>query len=100
MSITPIAATGSINPLSGLSSTKAAESASKAGGVDFLSGLNDAAEVTKVADQLGQQLATGDLTDLHEFTAAAAKASIGIELTVAVRNQALSAYQEIMRMQV
>lgn len=100
MSITPIAATGSINPIAGLSTTKTAESATKAGGIDFLSGLNEAADATQLADQLGQQLATGDLTDLHEFTAAAAKASIGVELTVAVRNQALSAYQEIMRMQV
>jgi len=44
-------------------------------------------------------LATGQLTDIHDYTTAAAKASLGVELTVALRNKAIEAYQEIMRMQ-
>ena len=45
-------------------------------------------------------VATGQITDIHQFTTAAAKAQLGVELTVAVRNRAVEAYQEIMRMQV
>ena len=37
---------------------------------------------------------------MHQFTTAASKASLGIDLTVALRNRAVEAYQEIMRMQV
>jgi flagellar hook-basal body complex protein FliE len=44
-------------------------------------------------------LATGQLTDIHDYTTAASKAALGVELTVALRNKAIEAYQEIMRMQ-
>ena len=51
------------------------------------------------ADVLAQQLATGELTDIHEYTVAASKAQLGVSLTVAMRNQLLSAFQEVMRTQ-
>jgi flagellar hook-basal body complex protein FliE len=52
------------------------------------------------ADTLAKQLATGELTDVHLYTAAATKAELAVQLTVAVRDRLLEAYQEIMRMQV
>jgi flagellar hook-basal body complex protein FliE len=52
------------------------------------------------ADALAKQLATGELTDVHLYTAAATKAELAVQLTVAVRDRLLEAYQEIMRMQV
>ena len=47
-----------------------------------------------------RKLASGELTDLHEYMAAATKASLAVELTVAIRDKAVEAYQEIMRMQI
>jgi flagellar hook-basal body complex protein FliE len=52
------------------------------------------------ADALAKQLATGELTDVHLYTAAATKAELAVQLTVTVRDRLLEAYQEIMRMQV
>ena len=66
----------------------------------FAESLKSVSSLTNDADQLAAGVATGGLTDVHGFTAAAAKAQIGVELTVALRNRAVEAYQEIMRMQV
>ena len=66
----------------------------------FAESLKSVSSLTNDADSLAAGVATGDLTDVHAFTAAAAKAQIGVELTVALRNRAVEAYQEIMRMQV
>jgi len=66
----------------------------------FADSLKKVNDLTGAADNAAQGVATGQLTDIHQFTAAAAKAQLGVELTVAVRNRAVEAYQEIMRMQV
>ncbi len=71
-----------------------------AGGSGFAGALSDVSKLTGAADSLAEGVATGTLTDVHQFTAAAAKAQLGVELTVALRNRAVEAYQEIMRMQV
>ncbi len=63
-------------------------------GVEKLQGLHTN------ADNLAVQAATGDLRDVHDYMLAASKASTATQLTVAVRNKALEAYSEIMRMPV
>lgn len=50
------------------------------------------------ADQLAIQAATGDLADVHEYTIAASQAELATSLTVAVRDKAVEAFTEIMRM--
>ncbi|GEK19343.1 hypothetical protein CPE01_30760 [Cellulomonas persica] len=42
---------------------------------------------------------TGDLENVHDYTIAAAESSLALELTAAVRNKAVDAFNEIMRMQ-
>ena len=78
----------------------AAGGAQGAGKSVFAEGLESVQKMTDSADQMAQGVATGGLQDVHQFTTAAAKAQLGVELTVALRNRAVEAYQEIMRMQV
>lgn len=69
----------------------------------FGSFLNDAMNNLNAGqqqvDQLNQSFIKGELSDVHQLTIATEKASLGLELTVQVRNKVLEAYQEIMRMQ-
>lgn len=62
-------------------------------------GLQHLTEVQGKADELGIQAATGDLKDAHEYMIAATQAELTTELTVTLRNKALDAFNEIMRMQ-
>jgi flagellar hook-basal body complex protein FliE len=52
------------------------------------------------ADLMAQDVASGGDTPVHELMIATTKAQLGIETLVQVRNKAVEAYQEIMRMQV
>jgi flagellar hook-basal body complex protein FliE len=52
------------------------------------------------ADRSIQQLATGQSQGLHEVMLAVEKASVSFQLLTQVRNKAVEAYQEIMRMPV
>ncbi len=52
------------------------------------------------ADMAVQQLHAGNAKNLHETMIAMEEADISIRFMVQVRNKALEAYQEIMRMQV
>lgn len=47
-----------------------------------------------------ENLVLGRVDDIHKPIIAAEKASLALELLVQVRNKAVEAYQEIMRMQV
>ena len=52
------------------------------------------------SDKLTEKLALGQDVDLHQVMIASQKASITTQLTLEVRNKAIEAYQEMMRMQV
>jgi flagellar hook-basal body complex protein FliE len=72
----------------------------KVDGNAFTNGLKQVEQSLNQADQLGQQLAAGQLSDVHVYMAAASKAQLAVQMTVAIRDRAVEAYQEIMRMQV
>jgi flagellar hook-basal body complex protein FliE len=52
------------------------------------------------AAQQSQALATGKADDISQVAMSVERASLGLELASAVRNKAVEAYQEILRMQV
>ena len=70
----------------------------------FANSLKDA--ISKVNDQqiqsdtMTEKLINGGNVDLHEVMITSQKASITLNATMEVRNKAIEAYQEIMRMSV
>jgi flagellar hook-basal body complex protein FliE len=62
--------------------------------------LGGVVDLQNQADQASQAVATGQSDDLAGATVAVEKASIAIDTVSAVRNKAIDAYQDIMRMQV
>lgn len=96
--VTPVAPTA---PVAGAS---AASATSPTSGADFAKvlegGLDHLNQVQGRADDLALQAATGQLQDPHDYLIASTQASLTTELTVAVRNKAVEAFNEIMRMPV
>ena len=101
------------SPLQGLPSVEAPtaptgpqglEGTAGVGGIDFKSALTDSINglegMHDRTDTLAVQAATGDLGAIHQYTLAATETSVATQLTVAVRNKAVEAFNEIMRMQV
>jgi flagellar hook-basal body complex protein FliE len=85
----------------GATSTPAVSSTS---GSDFAgilaTSLDQLQSTQSKADNLATQAATGDLQDVHDYMIASNEASLATEMVVAIKNQAVSAFNEIMRMQV
>ncbi len=52
------------------------------------------------ADGLAAQAATGDLKDVHDYIIASQEASLATEMVVTIKNKAVEAFTEIMRMPV
>lgn len=61
-------------------------------------GLQSVQDAQTHTDQLAVQAATGDLTDVHDYMIASTQSTLMTELTVAVRNKAVEAFNDIMRM--
>lgn len=52
------------------------------------------------AQQMAKEFALGNDVELHQVIIATEKASLALQLTMQIRNKAIDAYQEIMRMQI
>ena len=82
--------------------TGAAGAASAARGADFAgvlsNGIQSLEQLDKTAQVKGVEAATGDLTDVHDYVIAANEMQVATELTTTIRNKALEAFNEIMRM--
>nr|WP_239583356.1 flagellar hook-basal body complex protein FliE [Metabacillus iocasae] len=55
-------------------------------------------ESQNTSDAATEKLVRGESIDLHEVMIASQKASIQLQTTIEIRNKAVEAYQEIMRM--
>ena len=102
----PIAAVG-VTPLSPLSFEQTASApqaiGSASGGQSFATSLAAAVEnlqqLQSTSNELAVQAVTGDLQDIHQAMIASTRASVTLDLVVAVRDRSVSAFNEIMRMQ-
>lgn len=56
-------------------------------------------QLQSTSNELAVQAVTGDLQDIHQATIAATRASVTLDLVVAVRDRGVAAFNEIMRMQ-
>jgi flagellar hook-basal body complex protein FliE len=100
-----IPAIGAIAPIlpiatAPLATTAAGASSGSGFANQLAAGLNNLQATQSKADDLGVQAANGTLSDPSQYTIAATEASLATELTVAVRNKALEAFNDILRMQV
>ena len=95
-------ATGAASPVGGANPLAGTEGAGKTSFADVLkNSLNQVNGEQIKADQLGQRFASGDDTvNLSDVMIATQKANIGLQATVQVRNKLVSAYHDIMNMQV
>jgi flagellar hook-basal body complex protein FliE len=108
MAVSPIgalmsAATTAVPGTPSVGAGTAATAGAGAGGdfgntvVNALQGMQD---TQNNANSLAVQAATGDLTDVHNYTIAATEAALQTEMTVAVRDRAVAAFNQIMAMQI
>jgi flagellar hook-basal body complex protein FliE len=104
----PIGAIGAVTGLSGVTGIGGVSGAAGTGqvsGVDstFASMLSKGLESVQAsqskAGDLAVQVANGTLQDPAQYTMASTEAALGLQLTMAIRNKAVEAFQEIMRMQ-
>ena len=88
----------------GTSSATGAAGATGSAGTSFASalgnGLDSLQSTQATADNLSVQAATGTLTNAHDLMIATTQAQLATQLTVALRNKAVDAFNEVMRMQI
>jgi flagellar hook-basal body complex protein FliE len=91
-----------VGPEATATTNTAAGQAAATRGSDFASvignGLQQVENLNQTASAKAVQAATGDLSDVHDYTIAASQAQTATELTTTLRNKALESFNEIMRM--
>jgi len=63
-------------------------------------GIADVNKGMKESDKASMDLATGKSSNIHQTMLAVTKAELGFNMLVQLRNKAIEAYQDVMRMQV
>ena len=90
--------------VSAIGGATSAPAASSTTGSDFAgilaTSLDQLQSTQSKADNLATQAATGDLQDVHDYMIASNEASLATQMVVTIKNQAVSAFNEIMRMPV
>lgn len=98
--VAPVSGAGGVAGIGGITSSQAPEP-TQPGFVEKVGGaLESVSEAERHADALVQDVAAGGDTSVHELMVATTKATLNVELLVELRNKAIEAYQDVMRMQV
>lgn len=96
------AGVGALTPLS-FETAKTDAAADPAAAGSFATSLTSAVEnlqqLQSTSNELAVKAVTGDLQDIHQATIAASRASVTLDLVVAVRDRSVAAFNDIMRMQ-
>jgi flagellar hook-basal body complex protein FliE len=94
---------GGFKGIGGLSDNTESTAAPSGPNTDFAGmlakGIENVQQAQTKASDLAVQVADGTLKDPAQYTMAATEASLGLQMTMAIRNKAVEAFQEIMRMQ-
>lgn len=90
-----------IGSIGGLSSSSQPTPAQKSGEFSTILNktLSELNESQVAADKAVAELATGEITDLHQAAIAIGKAETSMKLMLEIRNKAISAYKEVARTQ-
>ena len=67
-------------------------------GSSLAAAMDNLAATHNRVDDLAVKAATGELTDVHDYTIAATQASLATELVMAVRNKGVESFNQIMSM--
>lgn len=97
-----IGSTGGIAPVAPLQTTDPTDAVTGPN-TDFAGmladGLQNVQNLQHTSEDLAVKAADGTLADPAQYTMASTEAALATQLTMAVRNKAVEAFQEIMRMQ-
>lgn len=96
--------TQGIGALGGGSATSAVQAPTNADGSTFAdvltASIGQLQGLQKTSDTMATQAATGDLQDVHDYMIAASEARLATEAVVTIKNKAVEAFNDIMRMPV
>lgn len=99
--MSPINGISSILPQTINSADSSAVGQATTGFSDVLKTMVNKVNETQIAgDQATRNLQSGDAKHLHEVMIAVEEADVSLRMLVQMRNKALTAYDEIMRMQI
>jgi flagellar hook-basal body complex protein FliE len=98
---TGVSPAGLLQGLGGVEQPSTAQSATSGTGfaASLGSSIDSLQQMQTTTKSLAVKAVTGDLDDVHDYTVAAAESKLALELTATLRNKAVEAFTEIMRMQ-
>lgn len=97
--LAPATGVGGLSGATGAAGAAAAGLSGAAFGTTLAGSVDQLQAMQSTSKALGVAAVTGDLDDVHDYTIASTQASVALELTAALRNKAVEAFTEIMRMQ-
>lgn len=100
MNLQAVQALGGHDEVPGLARPTAAVAGATDFGAKVAQGLQELNQQLLASQVDLQRLAAGETANLHEVMVRLEESRIGLQLALQVRNRALEAYQDLMRMQV